>query len=676
MIGIFSSGIWRIPHLEALLGQPCRKLSSFSATSGKHPLKAIAVWGQRPTASRPVAFAEKSGLPVIRLEDGFIRSLGLGVNGHPPLSIVMDDTGIYYDASRASRLEKLIQDSAGNAAFTDDARQAMEIVVQNDLSKYNHAPPFTENPSGKKTILVVDQTQGDVSIAQGGATERQFAAMLSRAIAEHPDANIWVKIHPDVLSGKKKGYLSAIPDVPHVRLMAQDVSPQSLMRHVSHVYTVTSQYGFEALIAGKKVTCFGLPWYAGWGLTDDRHPLAARLAERRGNASLLDLVSAAWFRYARYVDPQTGAPCSLFRVLDHLKLQRSHHILRRGALWAPGMTLWKSSIIKPFLKTTDNQLSFSKHPGSASVCIVWGVNGEKRWQEAARKSGLPIWRMEDGFLRSTGLGSDLQPPLSLVLDKTGIYYDATRPSDLENLLNHSQLTPAQRLRAEALQQALVASKVSKYNLGARWRLPPEAAGRRVLLVPGQVDNDASIATGTFSVNTNFNLLQTVRSTHPDAFIVYKPHPDVLAGNRPGHIPEEMASYLADSIVRDADIIECIRQADEIHTMTSLCGFEALIHGKEVHCYGMPFYAGWGLTHDIHHCQRRIQQLTLQDLIYQTLISYPTYVLPDIRHPVSVETAVQWLEMQPRREMRINRGVTGWIARNGRKLNTLGRALSR
>jgi capsular polysaccharide export protein len=138
----------------------------------------------------------------------------------------------------------------------------------------------------------------------------------------------------------------------------------------------------------------------------------------------------------------------------------------------------------------------------------------------------------------------------------------------------------------------------------------------------------------------------------------------------------MASYLADSIVRDADIIECIRQADEIHTMTSLCGFEALIHGKEVHCYGMPFYAGWGLTHDIHHCQRRIQQLTLQDLIYQTLISYPTYVLPDIRHPVSVETAVQWLEMQPRREMRINRGVTGWIARNGRKLNTLGRALSR
>ncbi len=73
--------------------------------------------------------------------------------------------------------------------------------------------------------------------------------------------------------------------------------------------------------------------------------------------------------------------------------------------------------------------------------------------------------MEDGFLRSSGLGSDLLPPLSLVLDKRGIYYDATRPCDLEVLLNHSQLTLAQQMRAEKLRQRLVESKLSKYNLG-------------------------------------------------------------------------------------------------------------------------------------------------------------------------------------------------------------------
>ena len=35
--------------------------------------------------------------------------------------------------------------------------------------------------------------------------------------------------------------------------------------------------------------------------------------------------------------------------------------------------------------------------------------------------------------------------------------------------------------------------------------------------------------------------------------------------------------------------------DEVHTLTSLTGFEALLRGIEVHAYGGPFYAGWGLT---------------------------------------------------------------------------------
>lgn len=94
--------------------------------------------------------------------------------------------------------------------------------------------------------------------------------------------------------------------------------------------------------------------------------------------------------------------------------------------------------------------------------------------------------MEDGFLRSSGLGSDLLPPLSLVLDKRGIYYDATRPSDLEVLLNHSQLTLAQQMRAEKLRQRVVESKLSKYNLGADFSLPAKAQDKKIILVPGQV----------------------------------------------------------------------------------------------------------------------------------------------------------------------------------------------
>jgi capsular polysaccharide export protein len=57
-----------------------------------------------------------------------------------------------------------------------------------------------------------------------------------------------------------------------------------------------------------------------------------------------------------------------------------------------------------------------------------GYTGREKWQAQADAQRIPLWRMEDGFIRSSGLGSDLLAPLSLVLDKTGIYYDASRPA--------------------------------------------------------------------------------------------------------------------------------------------------------------------------------------------------------------------------------------------------------
>lgn len=243
---------------------------------------------QRGETSRHRQSSGKTGHPS---EDGFVRSLDLGVNGAPPLSLVVDDCGIYYDASKPSALEKLVQDKAGNAALADQAREAMHTIVTEDLSKYNLAPAFVADESEHSDIvLVVDQTFNDMSVTYGNAGQNEFAAMLEAAIAENPQAAIWVKVHPDVLEGKKTGYFADLRATQRVRLIAENVSPQSLLRHVSRVYVVTSQYGFEALLAGKPVTCFGQPWYAGWGLTDDRHPQSALLSARRGSATLEELL--------------------------------------------------------------------------------------------------------------------------------------------------------------------------------------------------------------------------------------------------------------------------------------------------------------------------------------------------------------------------------------------------
>lgn len=671
MIGIYSSGIWQIPHLQSFLGEACCKLSSLSAIPGE--VDAIAVWGERPTSLRPIQRAQNAGLPVLRLEDGFTRSLGLGVNAAPPLGMIVDDLGIYYDASRPSRLEELIKQEAEKPNLVQEAQRAAAFIVENDLSKYNHAACFDETHHTDVT-LVVDQTFGDISVTLGGATERQFAAMLSCARKEHPHSEIWIKTHPDVLTGKKNGYFESLTTDPRIRLITKDFSPQSLLRQVSRVYTVTSQYGIEALMAGKKVVCFGLPWYAGWGLTDDRHPLAEKISTRRGNAPLSALIAAAWLQYTRYINPYTGNPGTLFDVLEYLSLQRKHLLTRSGHLWVPGMTLWKRSIVKPFLKTSGNDVDFSHKGHEADACIVWGVKGEMRWRQKAFHFDIPTWRMEDGFLRSSGLGSDLLPPLSLVLDKTGIYYDASRPSDLENLLIHSQLTAQQRLRADLLQRRLITSKLSKYNLGANWKIPTDAEGKNKLLVTGQVENDASISCGTSVINSNLMLLRTVRERYPGAFIIYKPHPDVLVGNRPGHISDKEMTTLADCVALDADIIECIQQVDEVHTMTSLSGFEALMHGKKVFCYGMPFYAGWGLTTDEYVCERRQRQLNISDLIYHALISYPTYIHPETKQSISPEMAMDWLLAQKRQDMEMTRGSGQYLQRQGRKLQMLIKAM--
>ena len=89
--------------------------------------------------------------------------------------------------------------------------------------------------------------------------------------------------------------------------------------------------------------------------------------------------------------------------------------------------------------------------------------------------------MEDGFLRSVGLGVALRPGASYVLDGRGMYYDATRPSDLEVLLQTADFPADLLKRAARLRAAIVARGVSKYNVGGD-RLPPLPTDRRVVLV--------------------------------------------------------------------------------------------------------------------------------------------------------------------------------------------------
>ena len=163
--------------------------------------------------------------------------------------------------------------------------------------------------------------------------------------------------------------------------------------------------------------------------------------------------------------------------------------------------------------------------------------------------------------------------------------------------------------------------------------------QKIILVPGQVDDDASIKFGGSGM-TSQQMLKKVREENPDDYIIFKPHPDVVTGLRKGLRDKETALHFANAYIEDQTIEVLIEIANEIHTISSLSGFEALIRGKKVVCYGLPFYAGWGLTSDKTFNHRRNRKLKLEELVAATLILYPRYFDPISQLPCPPELVIE------------------------------------
>lgn len=591
-------------------------------------------WGRKWSGRRAMALAAHHGRDFCLVEDGFLRSVG---RDDPALSLVLDSNAIYYDCTVSSRLEKLAHTTLSQVESLR-ARSVIAMWRAERISKYN-AERDVQGPLPNRYILVCDQTFGDDSIAYGKAEAQSFVRMLQAAQTEYPEHVIILKIHPDVVTKGKKGHfdLEAIFSNKRLRIISDAVHPSSLLRHADAVYTVTSQMGFEALIWGKRVRCFGMPFYAGWGLTVDE--LSA--PDRRKPIPLEQLVHAALVKYPQYIDPITMTRCEPERSFAHVGLQRRKRQEFPWQIMALGFSRWKRPFIQRFLQGSD--VLFAKAASSISssqsppVIALWG---------SAEVQGVPsnsaILRIEDGFLRSSGLGANLVWPLSLVIDDIGIYYDATRPSRLEHILETQGLDEAAVRRADELRNRIIGLDLTKYNLGSEaWDRP--IGQRPVILVAGQVETDASIRLGSPEVRSNTELLRRVRQENPCAHIVYKPHPDVLAGLRRQGDGERAALAFADEVLaRPVSLGQLLRQVDEVHTMTSLLGFEALIRGVKVVCHGLPFYAGWGLTEDRISCPRRTRRLTVTELVHGALIAYPRYFNYEANCFVEPEDAVKQL----------------------------------
>lgn len=626
----------------------------------------VAVWGRSHYARRGEWAARHYGAPLIRIEDAFLRSIRPGRMGDAPLGLMVDPQGVHFDSSQPSRLERiLMQATLDEPTLLARAAQGIARIQALDLSKYNlHRPDWPAPDPGY--VLVVDQTRGDASIRHGGADAGTFAQMLARARADHPGARIVIKSHPETAAGLRPGHFGPGDCDARTQILSDPVSPWKLIAGAVAVYTVTSQLGFEAILAGHRPQVFGQPFYAGWGLSHDHQPVVRRTRSLTAE----QLFAGAMILAPVWYDPCRDDLCSLEAVLDQFEAELRAFRQDRDGHIACGMRLWKRARMQRIFGQVQ-PLRFCDTPAQAVEksavqgrgLLIWGAAQDPAFADAPR-----LCRVEDGFLRSRGLGAELVPPISLIADDLGIHYDPARESRLERLIA-APLPPGGQARVEALVARLVGQGISKYNLGGGSEVAPLPPGHRIL-VPGQVEDDASVLLGgTEGLRSNLALLRAVRAANPGAVVIYKPHPDVQAGLRKGAIAQADLQGLTDLVVTTGDPVPLIDKVDEVWTLTSGLGFEALLRGKPVTCLGMPFYAGWGLTRDLHPDRaaqaRRSARPDITHLVHAALIDYPRYYDPVSGRPCPPEVALDRLAtgegLSPPARLRALGKVQGWFA---------------
>lgn len=270
------------------------------------------------------------GAPFVFFESTFlatthswVESFKGGNPAHACLGYVYDDMAHYFMADYPNRLmHRLNSEDALSASEMTRARTLIDRIVDKRITKYNaqpmRAPSMTEGFESR--VLVVDQAFADASTVYGKADEATFEKMLLAALSENPNAEVIVKTHPDSSwkKGERAGYYSHLAEVGRLRLLREPINPYVVFDLVDRVYVASSQMGFEALMAGKEVVCFGAPFYSGWGLTDDRQVIPHRHRQR----TLEELFHFFYIWYSIYHVPGLPAPSEIEDVLTYIEKNR------------------------------------------------------------------------------------------------------------------------------------------------------------------------------------------------------------------------------------------------------------------------------------------------------------------------------------------------------------------
>ena len=572
--GIASRDLWALrDELSAILRrEPVGLGGSFSRECGE-----IVGWaGRRGAAAR--RFAGLTGRRFTSVGIGPLRSVRPD-NGSPPMSLVVG--GETRPGTGPQPGDGLAHLRRLRLSWRNDGRDRLPAAL-----------------AGRTFVLVVAGGSDPLHLVKVAALDNPSVPLAVVADSREPErlAASLARRHAGVLA-------------------VTGVNPWALIDGAGRIYAPDGDLRRLAACAGREVEPAG---------TDPMLPTRAETVFAEAFCS-----EPVWF------DAWTRRPTDFDTAADQLAWLRDRFGENNRRSVCVGVSRWKAAQVARFLDGPDGPALVVASPARAVAkaaanggrVVAWETRMPGRLEADCRTAGVELLRMEDGFLRSVGLGAAFLPGASCVLDGRGIYYDPRRESDLEHILATAEFGPDLVERARRLREKVVALRLSKYNVGRDAAGADMPTDRPVVLVPGQVEDDASVMLGSPHTPGNLALLRAARERNPGAFVIFKPHPDVEAGLRRGQLSAETTAGLADAVVRDASIVDLLDRVDTVETMTSLSGFEALMRGRRTVVHGMPFYAGWGLTVDLHPPPRRTRRLTPDELVAGALILYPRYLDP-------------------------------------------------
>jgi hypothetical protein len=445
-------------------------------------------------------------------------------------------------------------------------------------------------------------------------------------------------------------------------------SPEELIYHTDMVVSINSTMLFEAMLLGKKSISvkyfeFSQLWHrAGIPFSTTKKSLHEKLYRylSNGESLLISEDQKEWSASNFSVGVFDGRSRERIKLLleegfasrVHPKNGDFYNFVEFTAISNINI-LKDSSKFLPYLLNTSKVISPNNDIEASFVdrYVQWGITttpSKELLRGLLGGYGHRPYIIEDGFIRSIGIGLSKEPGLSITLCGDTAYYDAYNSSNFELTLNSDRIFSKDELDyASKSINLILKHRISKYNNSPFLPIQIGDSNRSKLLIVDQRFGDASISSSMANEESFKRMLIEAIENNPDYDIIVKRHPDAVKGGKQSYFNDAAVEYLkyTSSVhIIDFDIHphQLIEMVDKVYVVSSGLGMEALLMGKQVYCYGAPFYSNWGVTKDMINIERRNKKRTIEEIFYTSFILYSRYYSPDLERVCSIEECIDYV----------------------------------